>query len=47
MVTIKKFEDLIIWQDSKSLTLSIYEHFRRIKDFGLKDQIQRATVSVM
>ncbi len=47
MVTIKKFEDLIIWQDSKSLTLSIYEYFRNIKDFGLKDQIQRAAVSVM
>jgi len=47
MATINKFEDLIIWQDSKSLTLSIYKFFKEIKDFSLKDQIQRASVSVM
>lgn len=43
----KRFEDLIAWQKAKSLCVSIYREFEDSKDFGFKDQIQRASVSVM
>ncbi|MFC1814418.1 four helix bundle protein [Thermodesulfobacteriota bacterium] len=47
---VEKFEDLIAWQKAHALAMQIYqltakERFSR--DFGLKDQIQRAAVSVM
>jgi four helix bundle protein len=46
-VKIEKFEDILSWQKSKDLTLNIYKLFRDNKDYGFKDQIQRASVSVM
>lgn len=46
-MTIEKFEDIISWQKSKELTLRIYQIFRNSKDFGFRDQIQRASVSIM
>ena len=47
---ISRFEELIAWQKARVLAAAIYrltsqEGFSR--DFGLKDQIQRAAVSVM
>ena len=50
MTTIKRFEDLEVWQIAKELTHSIYQLTKKgkfSKDFGLRDQIQRASVSVM
>ncbi len=44
---IARFEDIIAWQKSKELTLQIYSLFEASKDFGFKDQIQRASVSIM
>lgn len=44
---ITKFEDAICWQKSKLLTITIYKHFSHNKDFGFRDQMQRATVSIM
>ena len=47
---IKKFEDIESWQEARRLTASIYkmtEISKFTKDWGLKDQIQRASVSVM
>ncbi len=44
---IDRFEDIIAWQKSKQLTLTIYKEFKDSRDFGFKDQIQRAAVSVM
>ena len=46
----KTFEDLKVWQDTRAFVKSIYElsaseSFK--KDYGLKDQIQRAAVSIM
>ncbi len=46
----KSFEDLQVWQDTRKFVKSIYEltsldNFK--KDYGLKDQIQRASVSIM
>ena len=46
-MTIEKFEDIIAWQKSKELTLSIYRVFKNSKDFGFRDQIQRAVVPIM
>jgi four helix bundle protein len=49
-MTIKRFEEMKVWQDARMFTKVIYEmtasHSFR-KDFGLKDQIHRASVSVM
>jgi four helix bundle protein len=46
---VEKFEDLESWKAARDLTNEVYsiaqrEKFR--KDYGLKDQIQRATVSI-
>jgi four helix bundle protein len=47
---IQKFEDLIAWQHARKLTFLIYKTTSQgnfSKDFGLKDQIRRAAVSIM
>ena len=47
---IERFEDLIAWQKARKLTKAIYEITNNnnfSKDFGLKDQIRKASVSVM
>ena len=44
---IERFEDIIAWQKAKDLTVHIYKIFDSSKDFGFKDQIQRASVSIM
>ena len=47
---VKNFEDLEIWKDARALTRGIYQLTRDpkfAKDFGLRDQIRRATVSIM
>jgi four helix bundle protein len=47
---IKNFQDLIAWQKARKLTAAIYRVTSRgefARDFGLKDQIRRAAVSVM
>jgi S23 ribosomal protein. len=44
---ILRFEDIIAWQKAKLLTENIYEQFKNCRDYGFKDQIQRASVSIM
>lgn len=44
---IDRFEDIIAWQKAKELTSLVYKEFETSKDFGFKDQIQRACVSIM
>jgi four helix bundle protein len=44
---IERFEDIIAWQKSKELSVQVYGLFENSKDYGFKDQIQRASVSVM
>ena len=46
-MAIERFEDIIAWQKAKELTIQIYKIFGDSKDFGFRDQIQRASVSVM
>src|SRR5919205_410000 len=47
---IERFEDFVAWQKARALTAAIYKatsegNFAR--DFGLRDQIRRAAVSIM
>ncbi len=47
---VSSFEDLQVWRDSRKLVKSIYELTSKgtfSKDYGLKEQIQRASVSIM
>ena len=49
-MAVKYFEDLEVWILSRELTNKIYNvssDGRFAKDFGLRDQIRRATVSIM
>ncbi len=46
-MNIERFEDIIAWQKSKELSVQVYGLFENSKDYGFKDQIQRASVSVM
>ena len=43
----KKLENLRVWNDARTFVLGIYEIMRNCHDYGFKDQIQRAAVSVM
>ena len=42
----KAFEDLRIWKDAQEVALEIYELFKDVKDYGFRDQIQRASISI-
>jgi len=47
---VEKFQDLVAWQKARVLTAEIYQLTTQgpfARDFGLRDQIQRAAVSVM
>ncbi len=44
---ISKFEDILSWQKSKKLTINIYSIFKETNDFSFKNQIERASVSIM
>jgi four helix bundle protein len=43
----ERFEDIIAWKKARELTLLIYALFGTNKDYGFKDQIFRASVSIM
>ena len=47
MGTIKDFEDLEIWKMARELVNLIYPDFRDCRDYGFKDQITRAGISIM
>jgi four helix bundle protein len=50
MGKIERFEDILAWQKARAMTREVYACSRVglfAKDFGLKDQIQRASVSTM
>ena len=46
-MNIERFEDIISWQKAKEMTTQIYTLFKDSKDYGFRDQIQRASVSIM
>jgi four helix bundle protein len=50
MTTAKRFEDLEVWQKAKELTNLVYKYSSDgvfARDFGLRDQMRRAAVSIM
>ncbi|MFB0516697.1 MAG: four helix bundle protein [Candidatus Neomarinimicrobiota bacterium] len=50
MATFRSIEEIDAWQKARELAKAIYAVTRKgtfSKDFGLRDQIQRASVSVM
>ena len=40
------FEDLDIWKEGIHVSVKIHERMKDCRDFGFKDQIQRAFVSI-
>ena len=50
MATFSQLEDIQVWQKARQLTKQIYEatsNGRFAQDYGLRNQIQRASVSIM
>ena len=50
MATFHRFEEILVWQKARELTRKIYEVTSQgpfARDFGLKDQIRDASVSIM
>lgn len=50
MGTFKRFEDILAWQKARVITKRVYEVTGEgafSKDFGLRDQLRRASVSIM
>lgn len=50
MSSIQKFEDLKVWQKARLVNLEIYKLSNKgsfSRDFGLRDQIRRASISVL
>ncbi len=50
MPTFKRFEDIQAWQRAREVTKLVYSLTKRgefARDFGLRDQIRRSSVSIM
>jgi four helix bundle protein len=50
MATVLRFEDLDVWKEARSLVKAVYSFTSTgavARDFGIRDQLQRAAVSVM
>ena len=43
----RNFESLRIWQETRAFVNDIYDMMQDCKDYGFRDQIQRAAVSIM
>ncbi len=46
MSKINRFEDLEVWRQSMDLAAEVYDALKSCRDFGLRDQMQRAAVSI-
>ena len=50
MAKIERFEDIVAWQKARELVKEVYRvsnDGRFAKDYGLRDQLRRAAVSIM
>lgn len=43
----RNFENLTVWQQSRTFVNNIYDVMDGVKDYSFRDQIQRAAVSIM
>jgi four helix bundle protein len=46
-MAIKSFKEIIAWQKSRELTRAVYDTFSSCTDYDFRDQIQRASISIM
>lgn len=46
IMRVQRFEDLMIWQKAQELAISIYKQTETLGDFGYRDQVRRAAVSI-
>ena len=44
---VRQLKNLKIWQQSRALVVEIYKVLQDSRDYGFRDQIQRAAVSIM
>ncbi len=42
----QSFEDLQVWRRGKELAILVYKGLKDCRDFSLRDQMQRAAVSI-
>jgi four helix bundle protein len=42
-----KFEEIIAWQKAQELTILLYKKFSGARDYSFRDQILRASTSIM
>ena len=42
----QRFEDLEVWQRGKNLSIEMYRTFKGCRDFGFRDQVTRAALSI-
>ncbi|MDP2594189.1 MAG: four helix bundle protein [bacterium] len=47
MATVRRFEDLVMFKKARELTKAVYASLASCKDYGFRDQIQRASVSIV
>ena len=50
MATFKRFEDILAWQKAREVTELVYQLSNQglfAKDYGLRDQIRRSSMSMM
>lgn len=47
MTTIQRFEELLMFKKARELTKEVYKALATCRDGGFRDQIQRASVSVL
>jgi four helix bundle protein len=50
MATITRFEDIEAWKTARQLTNLLYEFSNKgpfSRDFGLRDQVRRASISIL
>jgi four helix bundle protein len=45
-MTFESFENLEVWKRGCSLAVYVYESLAQTRDFGMRDQMQRAAVSI-
>jgi four helix bundle protein len=44
---VERFEDIESWKEARSMVKEVYGQLRGCRDFGFRDQIQRASISIM
>jgi len=45
-MTYRSFEDLEVWKRSSQIAVRVYEILKNERDYSLRDQMQRAAVSI-